>query len=93
MNDGQQQPRMMFERGSDGGFGAWSPDVPGVVAAAGTLAECEALMRDAIEFHLEGLAEDEAYARNERYDQLDAMAVEAARFGLYESTATPTETR
>jgi predicted RNase H-like HicB family nuclease len=39
-------------------FGAWSPDLPGVVAAGETREECEALMREAIVFHIEGLIED-----------------------------------
>lgn len=39
-------------------FGAWSPDLPGVVAAAETPEECESLMREAIAFHIEGLVED-----------------------------------
>lgn len=39
-------------------FGAWSPDLPGVVAAGETRQDCEALMREAIAFHIEGLMED-----------------------------------
>jgi predicted RNase H-like HicB family nuclease len=31
------------------------PDVPGVVATGDTLEEVEAAMREAIEFHIEGL--------------------------------------
>jgi predicted RNase H-like HicB family nuclease len=40
------------------GFSAWAPELPGVVAAAETPAECEALMREAIAFRIEGLIED-----------------------------------
>ena len=36
-------------------FSAYAPDLPGVVATGTTEAECEREMRDAIEFHLEGL--------------------------------------
>ena len=36
-------------------FSAYAPDLPGVVATGATEAECEREMRDAIEFHLEGL--------------------------------------
>jgi predicted RNase H-like HicB family nuclease len=45
---------------SDGftNYSAYSPDVPGVAAAGATREECEREMRGAIEFHLEGLAED-----------------------------------
>ena len=39
-------------------FGAWYPDLPGVIAAGETREECEALMREAIAFHIEGLLED-----------------------------------
>ena len=39
------------------GYGAHVPDLPGCVAAADTLTETEQLIRDAIEFHLEGMRE------------------------------------
>jgi predicted RNase H-like HicB family nuclease len=38
-------------------FSAYAPDLPGVVATGATEAECEREMRDAIEFHIEGLRE------------------------------------
>jgi predicted RNase H-like HicB family nuclease len=38
-------------------FGAYVPDLPGCVAAGETRQEALALIRDAIEFHLEGLKE------------------------------------
>ncbi len=37
------------------GFSAYAPDLPGCVAAASTLDETRELMREAIEFHLEGM--------------------------------------
>lgn len=37
------------------GYSAYSPDVPGCVAAAATRSEVEREMRGAIEFRLEGL--------------------------------------
>ncbi len=37
------------------GYSAYSPDVPGCVAAAATRPEVEREMHDAIEFHIEGL--------------------------------------
>jgi predicted RNase H-like HicB family nuclease len=37
------------------GYSAYSPDVPGCVAAASTRSEVDREMHDAIEFHLEGL--------------------------------------
>jgi predicted RNase H-like HicB family nuclease len=38
-----------------GGFSAYSPDLPGCVAAGSTREEVEKEMHDAIEFHIEGL--------------------------------------
>jgi predicted RNase H-like HicB family nuclease len=40
------------------GFSAYSPDLPGCVAAGRTPAQVERAMREAIEFHLEGLRAD-----------------------------------
>lgn len=39
-------------------WGAYVPDLPGCVAAGETKAEALKLIREAIEFHLEGLKED-----------------------------------
>jgi predicted RNase H-like HicB family nuclease len=40
------------------GFAAYVPDLPGCVAAGGTRAEVQRLIREAIQFHLEGMRED-----------------------------------
>jgi predicted RNase H-like HicB family nuclease len=40
------------------GYSAYSPDLPGVIAAADTRQECEKLMREAMAFHIEGLVAD-----------------------------------
>ena len=37
------------------GYSAYSPDLPGCVATGATRLEVEQQMRDAIEFHVEGL--------------------------------------
>ena len=37
-------------------YSAYSPDVPGCVAVGETQEECEREMREALTFHLEGLA-------------------------------------
>ncbi|MBC7784280.1 MAG: type II toxin-antitoxin system HicB family antitoxin [Burkholderiales bacterium] len=37
------------------GFSAYSPDLPGCVSTGATRSECEANMREAIEFHRDGL--------------------------------------
>jgi predicted RNase H-like HicB family nuclease len=39
-------------------FSAYVPDLPGCVAAGETIEETERLIREAIEFHLEGLRAD-----------------------------------
>ena len=39
-------------------FGAHVPDLPGCVAVGGTKDEVLSLIREAIEFHLEGMRED-----------------------------------
>jgi predicted RNase H-like HicB family nuclease len=49
---------IVIERGETGTYGAYSPDLPGCVAVAETEAECVELMREAIQFHLEGMIED-----------------------------------
>jgi predicted RNase H-like HicB family nuclease len=43
---------------SENNYGAWAPDLPGCVTTGPTVDETLANMRDAIEFHLEGMRED-----------------------------------
>ena len=43
---------------ADENFAAYVPDLPGCVATGDTVAEVEAAIKDAIEMHLEGMAED-----------------------------------
>ena len=43
---------------SGNGYSAYVPDLPGCVAAGSTRREVETLIREAIEFHLEGIRED-----------------------------------
>ena len=43
---------------SETGYGAYVPDLPGCVAVGETLDETARLVREAIEFHLDGLRED-----------------------------------
>lgn len=49
---------VIIERDEEGGYSAWAPDLPGVVAAADTYDECLQLMRETVAFHLEGMRED-----------------------------------
>lgn len=46
---------VIVERGEDGGYGAWSPDLPGCVAVADSYDECVTLMREAIPLHIDSL--------------------------------------
>lgn len=43
---------------SENNYGAWAPDLPGCVAVGDSVEEVERVMREAIEFHLEGMRED-----------------------------------
>lgn len=43
---------------AEGNYSAYVPDLPGCVATGSTVEEVEAQIREAIEFHLEGLRED-----------------------------------
>ncbi len=40
-------------------YSAYVPDLPGCVATGNTVAETEQQIREAIEFHIEGLREDD----------------------------------
>ncbi len=52
---GQVNRYLIIVEETPSGYSAYSPDVPGCVAAAFTRSEVEREMRDAIEFHIEGL--------------------------------------
>lgn len=45
---------IVYEKSSNG-WGAFAPDLPGLGVAAETLEQTKQLIREAIEFHLEGL--------------------------------------
>ena len=45
---------------ADTNYSAYVPDLPGCVATGTTVAETEQAIREAIEFHIEGLREDGA---------------------------------
>ena len=44
--------------GARGNYGTYVPDLPGCVTTSDTLDEIRALIREAIEFHLDGMRED-----------------------------------
>ena len=50
---------IVIEKAEDN-FSAYVPDLPGCVATGASVTEIEAQIREAIEFHIEGLREDGA---------------------------------
>jgi predicted RNase H-like HicB family nuclease len=48
---------VVFEKSATG-WGAYVPDLPGVIATAHSKQEVQKLIREAIELHIEGLKED-----------------------------------
>ena len=44
---------------ANGNYSSYSPDLPGCVAAGATWEESEQQMHEAIQFHIEGLLEDD----------------------------------
>jgi predicted RNase H-like HicB family nuclease len=48
---------VIFEKSSTG-YGAYSPDLPGVIATGRTLEKTRQRMQEAMEFHLRGMRED-----------------------------------
>jgi predicted RNase H-like HicB family nuclease len=49
---------VIFERGKDGGWGAYAPDLPGLGVAAETREEVADLIREGITIYLNELRED-----------------------------------
>ena len=43
---------------AENNFSAYVPDLPGCVATGATIEEAESQIREAIEFHIEGMRED-----------------------------------
>ena len=48
---------VIFEKGS-AAWGAHVPDLPGVIAVGDSRDEVERLIREAVEFHIEGMREE-----------------------------------
>jgi predicted RNase H-like HicB family nuclease len=49
---------VIYERGKDGGWGAYAPDLPGLGVAAETREEVHQLIVEGIAIHIAGLIED-----------------------------------
>ena len=48
---------VIVERSSTG-WGAYAPDLPGLSVAGATLEEVKQLIREAVEFHIEGMKQN-----------------------------------
>jgi predicted RNase H-like HicB family nuclease len=46
---------IVIEKAPDGSYSAYLPDVPGCVSTGDTLDEVKAMIREALEFHFEGM--------------------------------------
>ena len=59
-----------------GNYSAYVPDLPGCIATGATIEEVEQQLREAIEFHLEGMREDgiEAPQPISRVEYIDVVA-------------------
>ncbi len=49
---------VIFERGNDGGWGAYAPDLPGLGVVGDSREDAEQLIREGIAIHIAGLRED-----------------------------------
>jgi predicted RNase H-like HicB family nuclease len=61
---------------AENNYSAYVPDLPGCIATGATVEEVEAQIREAIEFHLEGMREDglPIPAPSSRVDYVDVAA-------------------
>ena len=57
MSSRQFRYAVVIER-AGANYSAYVPDLPGCVATGSTLAEAEREIREAVEFHIEGMRED-----------------------------------
>ena len=66
---------IMIEK-AKGNYSAYVPDLPGCIATGATVPEVEAEIREAIEFHLEGMREDglPISAASSQFEYVDVTA-------------------
>jgi predicted RNase H-like HicB family nuclease len=66
---------VVIEKAGDN-FSAYVPDLPGCIATGATLGDTEQSIREAIEFHLQGLRDDgvEIPAPSSRVDYVEVAA-------------------
>lgn len=65
---------VLYERAEEGGWGAYLPDVPGVIALGETREEVERRMREAIEAYVE-IAHEEGRALPPALHEADLLRV------------------
>ncbi len=64
---------VVFEQGPNN-YGAYAPDVPGCVSTGATWKEMQAMIKEALEFHIESMVEDGEGVPEPRMSIEDAMA-------------------
>ena len=74
---------VILEKTSAGGYSAYLPDLPGCVATGNTLAEIKNSIREAVEFHLEGMR-IERYPIPEEFNQEFELAFKMDVASLFE---------
>ncbi len=82
---------VVFERAPDN-FSAYVPDLPGCISAADSLAETRDMIREAIQFHIEGLQENGVAVELPEMSVVDAMAYHIALLAEDGEDAPDTET-
>ncbi|WP_376692046.1 type II toxin-antitoxin system HicB family antitoxin [Wenzhouxiangella sp. EGI_FJ10409] len=65
---------------AEGNYSAYVPDLPGCVATGATVEELEQQIREAIEFHLDGMREDGDPIRPPRAPGIRAISKNRERF-------------
>ncbi len=71
---------VVIEKAGDN-YGAYVPDLPGCIATGATMEEAEAMIREAVEIHIEGMLEDNLplppSIAQTRYVDIDTNALSA----------------
>ncbi|MBI1336200.1 MAG: type II toxin-antitoxin system HicB family antitoxin [Phycisphaera sp.] len=68
---------IIIEKTEEGTYGAYAPDLPGVGVTGSSTQEVRQLLREAIAFHLEGLAAD-GLAIPQPTVEIDTLEIPAA---------------
>lgn len=70
----QYKHLIIFEKNTQGHFGAFVPDLPGCVSIGDTLTEAKKNIKEAIELHIEGM-EAEGYIISEPSSFADSVVI------------------